>query len=378
MGFLTRALIPSKVRRIAHPVRAVKRTVIPRPVRQAQSIARSVANPVSAIGFAIENSAVRAVTGSGRRLPSGYSPAVGSRKQTGSLQEVQEVTALARYLDDLASVHEQEFPGFVNPTSWNDVTVARFKTQVAKELRKGIPVSSRSRRAAARAAVGPEVRSRLREMTEAAHALERNVPEAVIASLEMAFADNATPAIPIGCEGDTATVALVVRDAATLLGNQLPGVTDAGNAALMAWHEHDRNVFYLKVVGSDVVATAKEGFANAPGIQMMNLVVIRQTQTDDFTDRMDAVMKFEIPRNAIEGTDWSRTPVSSGLGDVPVTLDIDYQTSSLEPLNPANHPDIAQALEVVERAPLIKQLHDHLVRELARKKLLSSFGHHAR
>lgn len=351
MGFITRAVIPSKVRRVAHPVRAVKRTVVPRPVRQAQSIARSVTNPVSALGFAVENSAVRAVRGGGRRLPSGYSAGHVFPAQTAREQKAQEVRGLARFLDDLASVHEQEFPAFVNPNSWSETTMARFTKQVAGELKKGIPLWSRSRRSAAKAAVAPEVQSRLREMTEAAQALEKNVPEAVLASLDVAFDDNATPAFPIGCRGDVAVVALLVRDAESLLGNRDPGVTKAGNPSLKVWPKRDRNQFYRQVIRSDVVATVKEGFANAPGIETINVVVIRQTELDGSTRRMDAVIHFEVPRRAIEGVDWSKTAPSVVLNELPVIMDINRRTEALEPLASSDHPDIARVLSILDTAP---------------------------
>ena len=52
MGFLTRLLIPRKVRRIAHPGRAVKRAVTPKAVRRV----RRLGHPVSNAGYAVERS----------------------------------------------------------------------------------------------------------------------------------------------------------------------------------------------------------------------------------------------------------------------------------------------------------------------------------
>lgn len=60
MGFLTRRLIPRKVRRLAHPVRAAKRAtkkaLIPKPVRKALWGVHVAANPVSSAGYALERS----------------------------------------------------------------------------------------------------------------------------------------------------------------------------------------------------------------------------------------------------------------------------------------------------------------------------------
>ena len=49
MGFLTRALVPRKVRRVAHPVRSVKRAATPKSVKRAR---RSL-HPVSNAGYSI-------------------------------------------------------------------------------------------------------------------------------------------------------------------------------------------------------------------------------------------------------------------------------------------------------------------------------------
>ena len=55
MGFLSRALIPRKVRRAAHPVRAAKRAVrkavVPKSVRKVTYAAKQAANPMSAVKY---------------------------------------------------------------------------------------------------------------------------------------------------------------------------------------------------------------------------------------------------------------------------------------------------------------------------------------
>ena len=50
MGMLTRMLIPRSVRRAAHPARAVKRAVTPRPVKRA----RRAMHPVSNAKYSVE------------------------------------------------------------------------------------------------------------------------------------------------------------------------------------------------------------------------------------------------------------------------------------------------------------------------------------
>jgi hypothetical protein len=52
VGFLTRLLIPRKVRRAVHPVRTVKRAATPKSVRRA----RRALHPVSNAGYAVTRS----------------------------------------------------------------------------------------------------------------------------------------------------------------------------------------------------------------------------------------------------------------------------------------------------------------------------------
>jgi hypothetical protein len=267
------------------------------------------------------------------------------------MEKAHEVLALAQFLDDLARVHEQEFPDFENPARWTEETSQLFKAFVEKELTRGIPFLSRSRRAAAKAAAASDAESRMREMTAAAKELERNLPEAVLASLQVAFEDNKTRAVPIECVGDCAKVALVVRDVDGLLGNRRPDVTKSGNPSLATWPKRDRNDYYLRVILSDVVATAKEGFANAPGIQSMSIVVIRQTDTGVGSQRrMDAVMHLQIDRAAVTNVDWSTTAPMDALGSAQIEINRRKSTGALESLARAHHPDVAKALDALQHA----------------------------
>lgn len=58
MGFVTRRLVPRRIRRAIHPVRTAKRAAyratVPRSVRRTVSTARKVAHPVRTAGYAAE------------------------------------------------------------------------------------------------------------------------------------------------------------------------------------------------------------------------------------------------------------------------------------------------------------------------------------
>jgi hypothetical protein len=62
MGFLSRLLIPRSVRRAAHPVRAVKRTVTPKSIKKA----KRALHPIDNVIYSMERSAATTIR-SGRK-----------------------------------------------------------------------------------------------------------------------------------------------------------------------------------------------------------------------------------------------------------------------------------------------------------------------
>ena len=53
MGFFTRMLVPRKVRRAVHPVRAVKRAATPKPIKKAQRALHPIDNAVYSLERAL-------------------------------------------------------------------------------------------------------------------------------------------------------------------------------------------------------------------------------------------------------------------------------------------------------------------------------------
>ena len=67
MGFLSRLLVPRKVRRAVHPVRAVKRAATPKVVKKATRAMHPIDNAV----YAVERSAAPSLRSSGKRRAAG-------------------------------------------------------------------------------------------------------------------------------------------------------------------------------------------------------------------------------------------------------------------------------------------------------------------
>lgn len=85
------------------------------------------------------------------------------------------------------------------------------------------------------------------------------------------------------------------------LPDQAPGLTPSGRPTLKALTKRDRLLWWLTAMGSNVVATLKEGFACAPGIHAIDLAVI--TRLPD-TQRLGFVAFGRWTRTAVEHTVW--------------------------------------------------------------------------
>ncbi|MDP9475847.1 MAG: hypothetical protein M3R38_09190 [Actinomycetota bacterium] len=107
-----------------------------------------------------------------------------------------------------------------------------------------------------------------------------NDPRAVLAALEGAFEDNQAPAAPINCEGDEVTL-MMLYESPDLVPDHKPDLTPSGKPTLRKRNKTERNELYAASLASNVLATAKEAFAVAPGTDRVIALVVRK---DDLPD----------------------------------------------------------------------------------------------
>lgn len=108
-------------------------------------------------------------------------------------------------------------------------------------------------------------------------------PEAVHLALEDAFEDNQSPAacLDVGKDisSDTgvrfATI-LILFGPVDLVPERRPALTPAGQPTLHKRTKAERNDFYVRALGSTVLATVKEGFAVAPSVTEIRIVVLKK------------------------------------------------------------------------------------------------------
>lgn len=101
-----------------------------------------------------------------------------------------------------------------------------------------------------------------------------NEPEDVVVALDAAFEDNASPAFPIDVQGDMVVVVMLVPGP-SVFGEQDATITDAGNISLKKLSQRRRHEMYDNLVTGHSVATAREAFAVAPGLQEVLVVSVR-------------------------------------------------------------------------------------------------------
>ncbi|MFD7447254.1 TerD family protein [Streptomyces sp. NPDC059909] len=180
-------------------------------------------------------------------------------------------------------------------------------------------------------------------------ALVANDEETVCEVVNYAFADNPAAGCAVGVDGSVLSVVMRHQDIDSLPG-QTPGVTSSGRPTLKTLNKRDRTLWWLTSMGSNIIATLKEGFATAPGINAIDLAVL--TRLPD-TQRLGFVAYGRWTRQAIEAGPW-REP-----GDALRFLDIGQDVAcSVSTTASGNLPTTIKPLDT-SRLPGLQNLLDH-------------------
>ncbi|WP_449348520.1 TerD family protein [Streptomyces shaanxiensis] len=132
------------------------------------------------------------------------------------------------------------------------------------------------------------------------HALLANDEATVCEAVNTAFSDNPAAGCAVGVDGSVLSVVMRQQDLDTMP-TQTAGLTPSGRPTLKNLTKRDRTLWWLTAMGSNIVATLKEGFATAPNIEAIDLAVI--TRLPD-TQRLGFVAYGRWTRQAIESTPW--------------------------------------------------------------------------
>jgi hypothetical protein len=176
-----------------------------------------------------------------------------------------------------------------------------------------------------------------------------------LGTLAEAFEDNeAAGSAPVGVDGTEASVVVLVPTPAAVP-ERRPEMTAAGNLSLKKLTKRELSDFYKLMVCGYVLATVKEGFAVAPGLQHMRVVAIRNTGMDAYgKTRVEAVLAARFARSALQGVQWATADAATVLNDTNEELKAHFTGPSKEltSLDLDLEPDLAAVLAAVDLAEL--------------------------
>ena len=244
-----------------------------------------------------------------------------ARRQVERTQQEAEREAAIAYLRELrqqmTSVHLQSFSPAHPPvvTGPPQLGLPWALAEANAFHRSGLGVFARTERAEARRRAEEDASGYLTDELARLHrvheglsaeadrwwrALVANEEATVCETVNYAFSDNPAAGCAVGVDGSVMSVVMRQQDIDSLP-DQTPGVTSSGRPTLKALNKRDRTLWWLTAMGSNVIATLKEGFAVAPGITAIDLSVI--TRMPD-TQRLGFVAYGRWTRQAVEAGPW--------------------------------------------------------------------------
>jgi stress response protein SCP2 len=302
-------------------------------------------------------------------VPSAAQLARAERAADRTRQDAERDAAIA-HLTELrwrsTTVHLQDFPTaqrpIINPPS--PVPLDSIEAQAIAHHLQGLGFFARSDRNAAKErarydaqAYADDETRRLdavfRELqAQADHwwaALGANDEFTVCEAVNTAFSDNPAAGCAVGASGSTLSIVMRQQDIDSLP-TQTPGLTSAGRPTLKALTKKDRVAWWLTIMASNLVATAKEAFAIAPGITDISVAVLSRMPD---TMRLGVVAFGTWTRAAIESTPWQTTEDAYRILDIGRDVACSVRTTAsgalstaVKPLDVDGIPGLTELLEV--------------------------------
>jgi len=266
--------------RLSVSSRGVRAGIGPRPAR--------VHVGSGGVGFSTGAGPLTYYTGTGARSRSSgrttMAAAERQARQAARAQEIEQVRAADLALQEQMRAHQQEFGPLQPPAAApsEPVDLSPLTKQFEREALHGVSRFDRAGRKEARATAMDRARQeaavetqrqaaaaaeKQSQLTEGWQRLLANDAQAVFHQLEAAFEDNQAPSAPIDCDGDRVIVAMFLPPVDDLVPPRKVATTPAGTPTIHKRNKTEQNGLYAMVLASNVVATAKEVFAVAPGVR---------------------------------------------------------------------------------------------------------------
>jgi hypothetical protein len=135
-----------------------------------------------------------------------------------------------------------------------------------------------------------------------------NEPQAVIETLEEAFADNPAPALPVDCEGSRASIVVVFGGP-----DDVPAETckrdDHGEPKLARRENSDRTRLFVDSAASNILATLSEAFAVTVGIHEIDCMAVIRKDRWIRRARVTPFFLASVSRSQLAGADMTEDPL---------------------------------------------------------------------
>jgi hypothetical protein len=274
-----------------------------------------------------------------------------------------EIDAVRDLETSLVSRHKEHFPSVqlaIAPEPEAVDTRAVHRRMRAQELR-GVSLFRFSERRAAKKRADARAKNEIEDQQAKRAATRRrsqdalderwaklnaNHPETVIEALEIAFDDNQDPAAPINCEGSRASI-VILFPPQDFVPDRKPAVTPTGKPTLKRRNKTEIGDLYARAVASTVLATVKEAFATAPGLEQITSVVARKdSRAEDPQDFMAAIYAGTFSRGRTQAIDWERLNPLEELYVAPdAMLKRRGPTATLAPLDLRLEPELQSLID---------------------------------
>jgi hypothetical protein len=189
------------------------------------------------------------------------------------------------------------------------------------------------------------------ELNERWEKLNSNDPEIVIDALETAFDDNHDPAAPINCEGNRASI-VILFPPQDFVPDKKPALTPTGKPTLKRRTKTEASDLYARAVASTVLATVKEAFAVAPGLEQISTVVARKdARAENPEDFVAAIYAGSFSRERVRGLDWERVDPLEEIFIAPdAMLMRKGSTSTMAPLDLRSEPELRSVVDQLRQS----------------------------
>jgi hypothetical protein len=175
-----------------------------------------------------------------------------------------------------------------------------------------------------------------------------NDPFVTLSILEEAFADNEAPAAAIDCDGSRTTVVMQFVPPEAIVPERKPARTPTGKRTLKKRTKTEINSLYLEALGSNVLATAKETFAVAPGTDAVQMLVVRRENDKQHAGELAAIYVGEFDRASYAGASEAHNPGRALELAAESVLNLKGKTEAVSPIDLAGDEDLASVLAEVE------------------------------